>query len=113
MNHWAQMLRDLPALGQRLVARAQRISLPRNADADARLVRLRQALCHAATVRATYAALEPAAQAALQELRAPRGGMRLDELERRYGTIRPWRQLAADPRPRTTAERLLLLGWLL
>ncbi len=113
MNYWAQMLHDLPALGQRLVARTQRISLPRNAGADVRLARLRQALCHAATVRTIYAALDPIAQAAVQDLRTWRGGIRYDELERRYGSIRTWRQLAADPHPRTTSERLLLLGWLL
>jgi hypothetical protein len=113
MNHWAQMLRDLPAIGQRLVARTQRISLPRNAGTDVRLARLRQALCHAATVRAIYWALDPAEQAALQDLRALRGGIRLDDLAQRYGALRGWRQLAADPHPRTIAERLLLLGWLL
>jgi hypothetical protein len=31
----------------------------------------------------------------------------------RYGSIRSWREMMADPRPRTIAERLLLLGWLL
>jgi hypothetical protein len=113
MNYWARMLRDLPAIGQRLIARTQRISLPREANAEERHTRLRQALCHAATVRATYLSLDPDAQAALQDLRTRRGGIRPDELERRYGTVRSWRQLAADPRPRTIAERLILLGWLL
>jgi hypothetical protein len=31
----------------------------------------------------------------------------------RYGSIRSWREMMADPRARTIAERLLLLGWLL
>src|SRR5262245_33447205 len=113
MNRWALMLHDLPVIGQRLIARTQRISLPRNADAATRLARLRRALCHAATVRVTYAALDLAEQTALQELRTHRGGLRPDQLEQRYGAIRSWRQLSADPRPRTLAERLLLLGWLL
>ena len=112
MNHWAQMLTDLPATAHRLIARQQRISLPRGCSAELRLQRLRQALCHAATVRVTYAALDPAAQAALQELRARRGGMRIAEVAERYGTVRSWTQLAADPRPQTIAEHLLLLGWL-
>jgi hypothetical protein len=64
-------------------------------------------------VRVTYAALDPHEQAALQQLRTCRGGLSPAELTRRYGAIRSWRQLTADPRPRTTAERLLLLGWLL
>jgi hypothetical protein len=113
MNHWVQLLRELPALGQRLIANSQRISLPRNADAETRLARLRRALCHAATVRVTYAALNPTEQSALHDLRAKRGGIRLAELEQRYGPIRSWRQLAADRQPRSIAERLLLLGWLL
>jgi len=113
MNHWAGMLRALPATGQRVIARVQRISLPRGCDAATRQLRLRQALCHAATVRATYRALDPAVQAAIQDLRARRGGLTADQLMQQYGTVRPWRQLAADPRPRTVAERLVLLGWLI
>jgi hypothetical protein len=113
MNQWVSMLAELPTLGQRLIARSGRISLPRNADAAVRLQRLRQALCHAATVRVTYAALEPAEQQALQHLRTLRGGIRPGELTRRYGAIRSWRELAADPRPRSIAECLVLHGWLL
>src|SRR5687767_11757961 len=101
MNIWARMLGDLPASAQRLIARTQRVSLPRHCRVDERLARLRRALCHQATVRATYAALDRDAQAALQDLRAQRGGMASAELERRYGPLRSWRQLAADPRPRT------------
>jgi hypothetical protein len=113
MNLWARMLAELPATGQRVIARTQRISLPRGCDAATRHLRLRQALCHAATVRATYQALEPTVQRALQDLRARRGGMVPDQLMQHYGVVRPWRQLAADPRPRTVAERLVLLGWLI
>lgn len=113
MNHWAHMLADLPALGQRTLARAQRISLPRRCDAATRLARLRLSLCHAATVRAVYALLPAEAQAALQDLRARRGGIRPAGLAARYGAVRSWPQLAADMAPRSVAERLLLLGWLL
>ena len=113
MNHWAQMLTDLPALGQRTIARSQRVSLPRGADAATRCLRLRYALCHAATVRATYALLLPEAQTALQDLRLRRGGICAAELAERYGPVRSWKGLAADPTPRSLAEQLLLLGWLL
>lgn len=113
MNHWAHMLRALPAGAQRLIARANRIALPRGCDAPTRSQRLRQALCHAATVQATYATLPPDVQAALQDLRARRGGISPQELARVYGPVRSWRQLAADPRPQTISEQLLLLGWLI
>src|SRR5438477_3858897 len=113
MNLWASMLAELPALGQRLIARSQRISLPRRCDAATRHTRLHQALCHAAAVRAVYALLPPTAQQALQHLRAARGGIRPSELASLYGAVRSWRELAADPCPRTISEQLLLLGWLL
>ena len=113
MNHWAKMLAELPALGQRLIARTQRISLPRKASAEVRIERLRAALCRSAAVRATYFALDPEAQSALQELRALRGGLSADELAARFGPLRSWSQLAADPKPRSIAEHLVLRGWLL
>lgn len=113
MNHWARMLCDLPALGQRTIARAQRVSLPRGCDATTRQHRLRQALCRATTVRATYALLLPEAQQALQHLRSRRGGISPTELTKRYGPVRSWPLLAADPTPRSISEQLLLLGWLL
>jgi len=107
------MLRAAPASLQRLIARTQRISLPRGCTADIRIARLRSALCHTATVRATYANLEPAAQAALQELRSMRGGIAPAALAVRSGAVRSWRAIADDPRPQTLSERLILLGWLL
>ena len=107
------MLGDLPPSAQRVLARANRISLPRGCAAPLRHTRLRQALCHAATVRATYRALAPAAQAALHQLRTQRGGISPQALMRAYGPVRSWRQLAADPRPQTLSEQLVLLGWLL
>src|SRR6266508_2834120 len=113
MNHWAAMLADCPPTLQRLIARAQRISLPRNAPPDVRQARLRQALCHPPTVRATYFALPPDARAALQQLRTVRGGLSPAVLTAQYGPVRCWSQLAADPTPRSLAERLILLGWLL
>ena len=113
MNLWAHMLAELPAAALRAIARAQRISLPRQCDVVTRLARLRQALCHAATVRAVYALLDSPTQAALQQLRSLRGGIGPAELAACYGPIRPWRELAADPRPRSISEQLLLLGWLL
>ena len=113
MNHWAKMLAELPALGQRLIARTQRISLPRKANAEVRVERLRTALCRSATVRATYFTLEPDAQAALQQLRSLRGGLSADELAARFGAVRSWSQLAIDPKPRSLAEQLMLRGWLL
>jgi hypothetical protein len=108
MNVWAQMLAELPATGQRVIARAQRISLPRQCDAATCQLRLRQALCYAATVRAAYALLDRVAQAALHHLCAQRGGIRPATLPAQYGAIRAWRDLAADPRPRTISEQLLL-----
>ena len=113
MNLWARMLADLPALAQRTIARAQRISLPRRCDRATRLARLRHSLCHAATVRAVYALLPADAQAALQDLRTRRGGIRPADLAARYGPLRTWPRLAADLAPRSISEQLLLLGWLL
>jgi hypothetical protein len=107
------MLHEAPASLQRTIARVQRISLPRRCTPDERHARLRRALCRSATVRATYASLDSTVQAALQELRTMRRGLAPAEVARRYGAIRSWRQLAADPRPRTIAEQLVLLGWLL
>ena len=112
MHQWLGFLQALPTVHQRLIARSQRISLPRGANADVRLERLRQALCHAATVRATFAMLSEDERAALFDLRGRRRGLSTAELYARYGGIRPLRQLAADPTPRSIAERLLLLGWL-
>lgn len=112
MSQWARFLQELPTTHQRLIARSQRISLPRGATAEQRLQRLRRALCHAGTVRATFAMLAGDERAALFDLRTRRRGMRTAELYARYGAIRPLRQLAADPTPRSIAERLLLLGWL-
>src|SRR5262245_36353664 len=113
MNLWARMLGEMPASAQRLIARSQRISLPRGCSAEERLRRLRLSLCHGATVRATYAMLDPTTRLALQDLRERRGGITPAELEQRYGAVRSWRQLTADPRPQSTSERLLLLGWLM
>lgn len=64
MNCWAHMFADTPPTEQRLIARMQRISLPRQCSAAERVLRLRHALCHAATVRATYATLDVATQQA-------------------------------------------------
>jgi hypothetical protein len=113
MNHWAQLLANLPATAQRLVARHQRITLPRTADAAQRLCRLREALCHAATVRATFACLDAETRLAIQDLRQQRGGVPLDVAHRQYGAPRAWRAMAAEPTPQNTTERLLLMGWLL
>jgi hypothetical protein len=113
MNHWAHMLQELPTGLQQLIARTQRVSLPRACSSAERHARLRAALCSAATVRATYATLDPAIQAALQDLRARRGGVNPDELERLYGPVRSITAMRADPIPQTIAERLILLGWLL
>jgi hypothetical protein len=113
MNHWAHMLQELPTGLQRLIARTQRISLPRACSAAERHARLRAALCSAATVRATYTTLDSATQAALQDLRARRGGVDPGELERLYGPVRSITAMQAEPSPQSIAERLLLLGWLL
>jgi hypothetical protein len=113
MNYWAAMLADAPALLQRLIARTQRVSLPRGCDAAERVARLRAALCRRAAVCAVYAGLDEPTQAALQELRTRRGGVSPAELCSRYGPVRPLRTLALDPRPRSVAEQLLLRGLLL
>ncbi|NWG19506.1 MAG: WYL domain-containing protein [Chloroflexi bacterium] len=113
MNRWALMLQQSPPELQRLIARVQRVSLPRGCDAAERLRRLRRALCSAAAVRSTYATLDDDTHAALDALRRRRGGIDVNELVRQYGPIRSLRQLARDPRPQSIAERLLVLGWLL
>lgn len=113
MNRWEQMLAGLPPTLQRLIARTHRISVPRNAPAEVRVPRLRHALCHAATVRTMYMQLAPEIQAALQDLAAHRGGIDPDTLMTRYGALRSWSQLAADPCPQTSTEQFVLLGWLL
>jgi predicted DNA-binding transcriptional regulator YafY len=113
MNRWSRWLAAAPAVAQRLIARTHRISLPRAGSADERLRRLRRALCTPAAVRAVYAALDADVRAALDELRGARRGLDAATLTARYGAVRPWRHLARDPQPRSVAERLLLLGWLL
>ena len=113
MNRWSRWLAAAPAVAQRLIARTHRISLPRACPADERLRRLRRALCSPAAVRAVYAALDADVRAALDELRRCRRGVDAATLTARYGAVRPWRRLARDPQPRSVAERLLLLGWLL
>ena len=113
MNRWAQMLTDLPPTLQRLIARRQRISLPRQCLPAERERRLRRALCRPAAVRAVYATLDPAAQQAVQALRDVRGGLTLAQLTQQYGPLRPLSAIAADLIPRSISEQLLLLGWLL
>ena len=113
MNRWSLWLADAPAALQRLIARTHRISLPRACPAAERLRRLRRALCTPAAVRAVYAALDADVRAALDELRGARRGLDAATFTARYGAVRPWRHLARDPQPRSVAERLLLLGWLL
>jgi hypothetical protein len=98
---------------QRLIARHNRISLPRGCSAEERVQRLRDALIHQRTVRVTYFSLDATTQAALHDLRHIRYGLRADDLFVRYGPIRPLKQIAAAPQPQTISERLLLLGWLL
>ncbi|MDW8215529.1 MAG: WYL domain-containing protein [Roseiflexaceae bacterium] len=113
MNRWVALLGETPSELQRLIARVQRISLPRTCTADERLRRLRAALCSAAAVRSVYASLDAETRAALADLRQRRGGIDADELALRYGVVRPLRQMARDPQPRSVAERLILIGWLL
>ena len=113
MNIWFRMLAEAPATLQRLIARSNRISLPRCASPQVRLERLRQSLCHARTVRVTYFALAPAEQLALQHLRHIRGGLSPNELAARYGPVRPFSQIAADIAPQSISETLLLHGFLL
>lgn len=113
MNHWAAWLSDLAPTLQRAIARAQRISLPRGCDPATRTLRLREALCHGRTVRATFFRLPPAARAALWALRDCPRGLTPAELVQRYGPVRPFSELRDDPAPRSISEHLLLLGWLL
>ncbi|WP_129628500.1 WYL domain-containing protein [Candidatus Oscillochloris fontis] len=113
MNHWARMLADLPGIAQQTIARYQRISLPHQCSAEERVLRLRQALCRQATVRAVYQSLAADEQAALHVLRDLHAGMRPAALALRFGPLRSWSQLAKDPVARSISERLVLLGWLL
>jgi hypothetical protein len=113
MNQWAHLLAEAPASLQRLIARTQRISLPRQCSPLERLQRLRQALGHAATVRQAAATLDADTLAVVQVLRHMRGGITTARLVALAGPIRPWRAMAADPRPQCISEHLILLGWLL
>jgi hypothetical protein len=113
MNIWAAMLADLPATAQRTIARFQRVSLPRNCPPDERMRRLRTALCRAKTVRAVYFSLDEPTRAAIQDLRQRPRGLRPEDVTARYGSLRSWTELAADPRPHSITERLVLLGWLI
>jgi len=113
MNRWAPFLADLPASLQRAIARAQRVSLPHVCPAHERLRRLRRALCRPAAVRAAYANLDAPTRAALQTLRERNAPLSPAEVTACLGPLRSPALLAADPRPRSVAERLLLLGWLL
>lgn len=110
---WNTMLQDIPATLQILIARSNRISLPRNAPAEERQQRLHAALCHRYTVQTTYASLDEPVRDALQDLRTCFRGISLDDLTARYGPLRPWKQIKADPKPCSTTEQLILLGWLL
>ncbi len=114
MNMWAAYLAACPATVQRLIARANRVSLPRPACPPAeRLRRLRLALMHQRTVREMYFLQSAEVQSAMQDLRTWRGGIAPADLTAHYGTIRSWRQMAASIAPQSISERLLLLGWLL
>ena len=113
MNHWACWLADIAPTLQHAIARAQRISLPRGCDQATRALRLRQALCHGRTVRATFLSLPSDLQTTLWALRDSLRGLTRSELFQRYGPVRSAHELRADPVPRTMSERLLLLGWLL
>jgi hypothetical protein len=113
MNVWAAMLADLPATAQRTIARFQRVSLPRGCAAEERLQRLRAALCRAKTVRAVYFTLNADLRSAIQDLRQHPRGLRPVDVVARYGALRPWSQLAADPHPQSITENLVLRGWLI
>jgi hypothetical protein len=112
MLTWFKMLRDAPAMQQRLIARFNRISLPRTCSADVRLERLRESLIHKRTVQVTYFSLDTATRAAIQDLRDRPRGISLSDLEAHYGPVRSWQDWNNDPTPRSIAERLILLGWL-
>ncbi|PDW04077.1 WYL domain-containing protein [Candidatus Viridilinea mediisalina] len=113
MQTWALLLAQTPPTLQRLIAAAQRISLPRGCSAAERLARLRAALCRRAAVQRLYFLLTPEEQAAVQALRVLRGGLDAPTLALRLGPLRALSALAADREPRSLSERLLLLGWLL
>lgn len=112
MNRWAIFLADAPVLHQRLIARTQRISLPRSCPADERIRRLRHALCHQRTVQRTYFAHDTATQYAIQHLATLPRGITPHDLTAHYGHVRPWHHIWRDPTPHSIAETLLLLGWL-
>jgi|GEM_PF-692142 len=113
MNRWAEYLSEIPPTLHRLIARSQRISLPRGCPPAERLRRVRQALCRSTAVRATYFALSAEAQAALQQLRDEPRGLTPAELTARYGPLRPWSVIADDRAPQSLSEQLVLLGFLL
>lgn len=113
MHRWPVYLADLPATLLRLVAAANRISLPRRSTPAERLARVRQALCRPAAVRARYFSLPVEARAAAQELRRAPRCLSPEAVTARFGPLRPLAELRRDRTPRSLAEQLLLAGWLL
>jgi hypothetical protein len=107
------MLAQSPTLLQRLIARRQRISLPRGCSAAERVRRLRRGLCHAATVQTVFAGLDAPTQTALHELSARRLGVSYARLVAQYGPVRSLAALTINPTPQSIAETLILLGWLI
>jgi hypothetical protein len=113
MHHWPIYLAALPASLLRLIAATHRISLPRRASPGERLERVRSALCRPVAVRECYFALPPDVQAAAQSLRSAPRTLSAAQVAKRFGPLRPLAELRRDRRPCSTAELLLLHGWLL
>ena len=113
MNHWVQQLNAGPPLLVQAIARAQQVRVPRHAPTAVIAAQLWAALGPPAVVRARWAALAPALQAAVRDLAGRRGGADPALIITQYGAVRSWTALLADPRPQSTTEHLLLGGWLL
>jgi hypothetical protein len=112
-NRWGELLALAPTTLQRLIARVQRVSLPRHASPDLRLQRLRAALCTSTAVHTTWATLDLPTQTAIHTLATTKGGIAPADLFEHYGALRSLEALRTDPTPITITERLVLLGWLL
>jgi hypothetical protein len=113
MHRWPAYLAALPASLLRLVAAANRVSLPRKSTPAERLARVRGSLCRPAAVRERYFALPPEEQSAAQALRCAPRTLSHAQVAALLGPVRPLAELRRDRAPRSIAERFLLQGWLL
>ncbi len=112
MDHWGQRLAALPPMAQRALLRANRISVPRGSARSMRSARLRAGLCRAATLRARWVLMPDDVRRAAHEVAALPQGVPYDTACERWGPLRGWSALYADPVPQSALEWLVLAGWM-